>query len=139
MPALQVRDFPDDIYEELRRCAEEDRRSIAQQTIVAVEDYLERRKRLRVIEQDGDAAATAGCTHPLAAPAAAGAANGYVTPGRPPTDREAIRARRRTVLDNIKRVPLFDLPEGYENEADIIREMREERDEHLFRLAGGYE
>lgn len=42
MPALQVRDFPDDLYEELRLSAQQDHRSIAQQTIVAVEEYLRR-------------------------------------------------------------------------------------------------
>ena len=40
MPALQVRDFPEDLYEELRAYAQRQHRSIAQQTIVAVQDYL---------------------------------------------------------------------------------------------------
>lgn len=40
MPALQVRDFPDKLYVELRQRAEQEHRSIAQQTIVAVESYL---------------------------------------------------------------------------------------------------
>lgn len=46
MPALQVRDFPDDLYEELKDCAERNHRSIAQQTIVAVEEMLERQNGL---------------------------------------------------------------------------------------------
>ena len=40
MPPLQVRDFPPDTYERLRTCAEEEKRSISQQTIVIVERYL---------------------------------------------------------------------------------------------------
>ena len=45
MPALQVRDFPDDLYEQLKAYAASQHRSIAQQTIVAVEQMLERRPR----------------------------------------------------------------------------------------------
>lgn len=41
MPALQVRDFPDDLYEQLKDYAASQHRSIAQQTIVAVEQMLE--------------------------------------------------------------------------------------------------
>jgi len=44
MPALQVRDFPEELYEELRVFAQQEHRSIAQQTIVAVQDYLTRQK-----------------------------------------------------------------------------------------------
>lgn len=42
MPALQVREFPEDLYDRLRASAERGRRSIAQQTIVAVEQMLAR-------------------------------------------------------------------------------------------------
>lgn len=41
MPALQVRDFPEELYERLRLYAEANRRSIAQQTVVAVEQMLD--------------------------------------------------------------------------------------------------
>lgn len=41
MPVLQVRDFPEELYERLRLCAEANRRSIAQQTVVAVEQMLD--------------------------------------------------------------------------------------------------
>lgn len=40
MPALQVRDFPATLYDELRRYAAANHRSIAQQTIIAVEEML---------------------------------------------------------------------------------------------------
>lgn len=40
MPALQVRDFPTPLYEELKACATANHRSIAQQTIIAVEEML---------------------------------------------------------------------------------------------------
>jgi hypothetical protein len=40
MALLQVRNFPDDLYEEISRIARSERRSIAQQTVVAVENGL---------------------------------------------------------------------------------------------------
>ena len=43
MPALQVRDFPQHLYDGLKRCAEEEHRSMAQQTIQAVEEMLQQR------------------------------------------------------------------------------------------------
>lgn len=43
MPALQVRDFPDELYVQLKECADNEHRSIAQQTIVAVEEMLRAR------------------------------------------------------------------------------------------------
>ena len=38
MPALQVRDFPEDLYEKLRAAAARNHRSIAQQTIAWIEE-----------------------------------------------------------------------------------------------------
>ena len=49
MPALQVRDFPDELYDELKAYAVKNHRSIAQQTIACIENELMRSK---VIEGD---------------------------------------------------------------------------------------
>lgn len=40
MPLLQVRDFPQDLYDKLGRAAKSDRRSIAQQTTVLLRETL---------------------------------------------------------------------------------------------------
>ena len=40
MPLLQVRDFPPDLYEEIGRLAERERRSVAQQTVVLLRGAL---------------------------------------------------------------------------------------------------
>jgi len=40
MALLQVRDFPPDLYEELGRVAQAERRSIAQQTVVLLAEAL---------------------------------------------------------------------------------------------------
>jgi len=56
MPLLQVRDFPSDIYEEIKLVAKEQRRTIAQQTIVLIKDSLkkvnfEKERRLQALEK----------------------------------------------------------------------------------------
>lgn len=40
MPALQLKDCPTEVYEELRRCASRENRSISQQALTILEDYL---------------------------------------------------------------------------------------------------
>lgn len=40
MPALQVKDCPAAVYEALRICAERENRSISQQTLTIIEQYL---------------------------------------------------------------------------------------------------
>lgn len=40
MPALQVKDCPDNVYEKLRKCAADENRSISQQTLTILEQYL---------------------------------------------------------------------------------------------------
>ena len=49
MPALQVRDFPATLYDELKEYAARNHRSIAQQTIIAVEEMLAEASALRQI------------------------------------------------------------------------------------------
>jgi hypothetical protein len=51
MPPLQVKDCPTDVYERLRACAREENRSIAQQTLTIIEDYLDMRDGLKTIEE----------------------------------------------------------------------------------------
>ena len=56
MPALQVRDFPQELYDELRDYAERNHRSIAQQTIACVESEIRRSKAIADSgSQDGSA------------------------------------------------------------------------------------
>lgn len=40
MPALQVKECSEDVYERLRACAANENRSIAQQTLTIIQDYL---------------------------------------------------------------------------------------------------
>ena len=47
MPALQIKDCPVVVYERLRTCAREENRSISQQALTAIEDFLDLRDGLR--------------------------------------------------------------------------------------------
>jgi len=40
MPLLQIRDFPDEMYRDLKEAAREDNRSVPQETIAIVRGYL---------------------------------------------------------------------------------------------------
>lgn len=51
MPALQVKDCPTDVYERLRACAAEENRSISQQALTIIEDYLNMRQRSHVTSE----------------------------------------------------------------------------------------
>lgn len=118
MPALQVREFPDDIYEELKAAAAREHRSIAQQTIICVERFLrEASARERKIENEG-------CWH-------------RVTPhssyqqDESTREREARITKRRETFRRIDAFPKLDLPNGALGPVDIIRGMREERDAQI--------
>ena len=118
MPALQVREFPDDIYEELKAAAAREHRSIAQQTIICVERFLrEASARERKIENEG-------CWH-------------RVTPhssyqqDESTREREARITKRRETFRRIDAFPKLDLPNGALGPVDIIRGMREERDTQI--------
>lgn len=46
MPALQVKDFPSDLYDDLRECAAGQDRNISQQTLHILREYLRAYKQL---------------------------------------------------------------------------------------------
>ena len=113
MPALQVRDFPDDLYEQLKAYAASQHRSIAQQTIVAVEQMLEAADAQHY--WDG---------HDL-----------HRLERRPRDfdfDTEAKRAvrieKRKELFAEIDKLPKFDVPDDFPDTVELIRQGREERD-----------
>ena len=113
MPALQVRDFPDDLYEQLKAYAASQHRSIAQQTIVAVEQMLEAADAQHY--WDGHE------LHRL---------------GRAPQvidfDTDEARAarieKRKELFAEIDKLPKFDVPDDFPDTVELIRQGREERD-----------
>ena len=74
MPALQVRDFPATLYDELKECAARNHRSIAQQTIIAVEEMLSEAsapssaRAGRGLSQDSECAPSSGAGNEFSAP-----------------------------------------------------------------------
>ena len=118
MPALQVREFPDDIYEELKAAAAREHRSIAQQTIICVERFLrEASARERKTENEG-------YRH-------RGTSLPYCRQDESTREREARIAKRQEIFRRIDAFPKLDLPNGALGPVDIIRGMREERDAQI--------
>lgn len=115
MPALQVRDLPQDIYDDLKAQAEREHRSLSQQTVVLLQAAL----------HDGDemphVAAPAGERKVSYQDALAGWQY-------PPDETHAERiARRKRLFARFEEVPAFDLPDEYASVADMIREDRDSR------------
>ena len=52
-------------------------------------------------------------------------------------ERQARIEKRRKIFEEIEQGPSFDLPEEYSDIAQMIRDMREERDEQIFAALGG--
>lgn len=107
MPALQVRDFPDDLYEELRVFSALHHRSMAQQTIAAVE---------AVIREESPRA------NPL-----------RVIPFESPAEREGRLAKRREILERAGR-RRARFVKGTPSPLSMLSEARNERDEDFDRV-----
>lgn len=120
MPALQVRDFPEDLYEKLKEVAAREHRSVAQQTIVAVEAMVsgeyahaeEEPRRSLYLDFDTEA-------------------------------KRAARIKKRQELFESAKALAEECPQMSRLPADdivkTIRDGREERSEHLFNLLIGNE
>ncbi len=107
MPALQVRDFPPDLYAQLKERAELEHRSIAQQTVVAVESYLhqtgtQERKPFTLVQGEGLTRAQ----------------------------------KRQRVYDKIDGLPKLEIPEGFPSDVELLRQCRQERDLQLMDAIG---
>lgn len=132
MPALQVRDFPEDLYEKLKACAEREHRSIAQQTVVAVEQMVQAREGSDAAAGECRAVRTGGCQSAM-------------VPREPlgfdfstEAERAARIAKRKALFEEIHRfneehhVPSVSADEIVR----ITRESREERANAFFRAIG---
>ncbi len=123
MTALQVKDFPADLYDDLRACAVASDRSISQQTVHIIREYLEAYSRK----------------------------NGLMDVGVPPSehfgklkyaplsyeqaqakmrDRQGAQERiekRKRIFERIDSRPKFEVPDDFPSVVEIIHEGREER------------
>ena len=108
MPALQVRDFPEDLYEKLKEVAAREHRSVAQQTIVAVEAMVsgeyaraeEEPRRSLYLDFDTEA-------------------------------KRAARIKKRQELIESARAHPLVLSSDAPSPVDVVREVREERSRHI--------
>ena len=106
MTALQVKDCPVALYERLRACAERENRSISQQIVTILEEYLGMRASGRMINE----------------PRAAASRFGYAGERRE-TD---YLARRREVFDRIRELPPIPVSEIAPRVDAILARIREE-------------
>ncbi|WP_139651575.1 hypothetical protein [Raoultibacter phocaeensis] len=119
MPALQVKDFPSDLYEELRECAAAQDRNISQQTVHVLREYLRAYRR-------GGNSATWTVRPAVEQPEAPTRAK-----SRAEETAEERIARRKKVFEEIDAMPKFEVPDGFPEPAELIRQMREERTEQI--------
>lgn len=132
MPALQVKDFPADLYEDLRACAVENDRSISQQTTSILRSYLIAYKHnggapSAAFAEDG--AAQSDCAQRPQAPAPSALAPSALEAAAL-TEEAARRVRiekRQRLFARIESRAAFETPQSFPCAADIVRQMRDDR------------
>lgn len=136
MPALQVRDFPEDLYEELKKCAEREHRSIAQQAAYILSRYLRLYRSVPGFD-DGPVPVRFACANPALLE------SGAYEPFEPGTEgyfteedlarREVRQKRRRELLERIHSRPQTPVPEDFPSAVELIRQ---DRDGHAGSMPG---
>ncbi|WP_172135420.1 argininosuccinate lyase [Adlercreutzia sp. ZJ473] len=120
MPALQVKDFPDDLYEELRECAAKECRSVSQQTIYGLREFLRMHKAQQAVK-DALWAAPYGAD---------------LLSEDEDRERRKRAKRRRALNDRIDELGPADIPASFPDAAELIRLMREERADRILEAVG---
>ena len=123
MPPLQVRDLPQEIYEPFKQMTELEHRSLAQQTIVALEYYLANHE-----IQDGKVIEKGQGRVGLFTPFER---DGVVFMTDPNAGSAAHRARLQALFDEISELPTPEDPDGSSTVAELIREERDSRAERV--------
>lgn len=144
MPALQVRDFPDELYVQLKECADNEHRSIAQQTIVAVEEMLRARASAAERREGGSAPAGVEAQDALADRVADAVASRTMrTPScldfSTEAERQARIQKRKEIFARIDRMNAERTtpPPSAEQVVQWVREGREEHTNDIL-VAAGY-
>ena len=127
MPALQVKDFPDDLYAELKACASAEDRSLSQQTVHILREYL------RVYRELGGRAEWAVVAVERPRPRVEHVSRRVAAEA----EREMRIERKRKVFERIDARPHSKIPDSFPSPAEIVRQMRDERGDQLVpELAG---
>ncbi len=133
MPALQVRDFPDDLYEELRECAANESRSIAQQAVYILKEYLGTYSQMQSRQPGAFRAPNLVYIDPNRN--IVESVDAYKEREQREADEAARQARvekRKKLFEQIRSRPQAPLPDDCPSPADIVRQGREERADQLF-------
>lgn len=122
MPALQVKEFPDDLYARLRACAAQEHRSIAQQTLSIIQQYVSAKESAaqRVSGSSVDFAGAFSANQGESAGAAAQTLSFF-------SERETRAAQRRAAFERMEKRAPVRMPEEYETVASLVAASREER------------
>lgn len=105
MPPLQVKDCPTDVYERLRQCAQEENRSISQQALTIIEDYLSMRDNGAFLPRSN---------------------HGLASLPQPPQERVAYGEKRRRALERINSYSAIPITDELPSSAELIRQIRDE-------------
>lgn len=100
MPALQVKDCPVEVYEELRRCAARENRSISQQALTILEDYLGFREPVRDTRSS--------------------------SARREHNEKTSYIEKRKRIFERIDKLPAIPVSELAPSSADLLAEIRRE-------------
>lgn len=111
MPALQVKDFPADVYDELRNCANSEDRSISQQTVHILRKYLALYKEAARFSSNPEQLVFNSTHEDNASPELS----------------NARFERRERALQRAAELPPVGIPDGYSSIAEMIREDRDAR------------
>ena len=148
MPALQVRDFPIELYEELREFAEQNHRSMSQQVVVAVEQMIHGTpENTTALRESGSNSLCGECVndtsheslidqeHPVMHPVQYRhrpriSSNSVIKDSYSQAEREARIRKRRELFAYIEETAK-DLPPDLPDPVEMVRESRREREEHL--------
>ncbi|WP_165062017.1 MULTISPECIES: hypothetical protein [unclassified Adlercreutzia] len=122
MPALQLKDCPPDVYDTLRICANNEDRSIAQQTLHILRNYLDLYNQVR------------GTTNPDSVIFNPNLAACHINE----ETRLKIRTeQRRKLFEKISLLEPIELSEDFQDTAEMIRQERESRMDRIIpELAG---
>lgn len=123
MPALQVKDFPEDLYEDLKKYAAEDCRSVSQQTLYILREYVCFRKTHGLVR-------SALWAEPLVSD---------LGTARELAERAARVEKRRRIRERIEARGPIEAPEDFPDAAELIRQGREERTDRILEAVGDLE
>ena len=127
MPALQVREFPDELYDRLRAYAAKNHRSIAQQTVACVESDLLRQKAHDDAVRVDDAEIEIP-PNVREASARARFVNPWATTALDVEPQGVINARRERLMKVKEEAVKINWKGPAQEPIDIVRMVREERE-----------